>query len=255
MGSNRLARIWPPAAVMAALLIVWQAGVMWSGIEKWLLPSPLDVGREAIAIAPRLLENTWATTELTLLGFIGGAAAGFVLAAVLHIIPGTRIGVYPLLVLTQNVPIIALGPLLVLWLGYGLLPKVLLVVIVCFFPICVAMLTGLTQSDPKLRNYMLMIGTRRSQLFWRLELPHAVPYLFSGLKIAASYSVTSAVVAEWIGSQSGLGHFMLLSSKSYKAPRVFAAVILIVALSLILFGLVVLAERMVVRWRQAEGDH
>ena len=250
MGNKKLwARITPPAAVLTALLACWQAASSLGLFQQWLLPSPISIVQEAFHIWPRLMMHTEATVQLTLLGFLGGSAVGFVLAALLHLIPGVRTAVYPLLVLSQNVPVIAIAPILTMLLGWGLLPKALLVIMVCFFPITVAMLSGLMNTDAQLRNYLQMIGIRKWQLFWRLELPHAIVHLFSGLKIAASYSVLSAVVAEWLGTNKGLGSFMLISSKGFMPDRVFAAVIIIVALSLTLFGLVTLAERLVIRWR------
>ncbi|CAM3946794.1 ABC transporter permease [Paenibacillus alkaliterrae] len=243
------AKAWPPMAVLAGLLACWQAAVTWGKVDKWLLPSPLAIVQEAIQIWPRLMEHTEATVQLTLLGFAGGSAVGFVLAALLHLIPGFRSAVYPLLVLSQNVPIIAIAPILTMLLGYGLLPKVLLVTVVCFFPITVAMLSGLSSPDAQLRHYFQMIGIGKWQLFWRLELPHAIVHLFSGLKISASYSVLSAIVAEWLGTNKGLGAFMLISFKGFMPDRGYAAVFIIVTLSLTLFGLIVLAERIVIRWQ------
>lgn len=227
--------------------------MLWD-IDHWMLPSPVSIVQEAIKVWPRLMEHTGATVQLTLYGFVGGSAVGFVLAALLHLIPGVRTAVYPLLILSQNVPIIAIAPILMMMFGFGLLPKVLLVMMVCFFPITIAMLGGLTNTDVQLRNYLQMIGIRKWQLFWRLELPHAIVHLFSGLKIAASYSVLSAVVAEWLGTKKGLGAFMLLSSKGFMPGRVFAAVIIIIIFSLTLFGLVSLAERLVIRWRPAKDS-
>lgn len=251
MGNKRIvwSKIWPPIAVLAGLLACWQAAVTWGVFDQWIVPSPVSIVQEAVKIWPRIMEHTEATVQLTLLGFVGGSAVGFVLAALLHLIPGVRTGVYPLLVLSQNIPIIVTGPILTMLLGYGLLPKVLLVMMVCFFPISVAMFSGLTNPDPQLRNYFQMIGISKWQLFWKLELPHATVHLFSGLKIAASYSVLSAVVAEWLGTKKGLGSFMLISSKGFMPERVFAAVIIIIALSLTLFGFVSLAERLFIRWR------
>lgn len=242
-------KIWKPAALLIVLIACWQAAA-WLGLfQQWMFPSPISIVQEAIQIWPRLMMHTGATVKIMLLGFVGGSAVGFVLAALLHLIPGVRSAVYPLLVLSQNVPIIAIAPILTMLLGYGMLPKVLLVIMVCFFPITVAMLSGLMNTDAQLRNYLQMIGIRKWQLFWRLELPHAIVHLFSGLKIAASYSVLSAVVAEWIGTNKGLGAFMIISFKGFMPDRVFAAVIIIVAISLTLFGLITLAERLVIRWR------
>lgn len=242
-------KIWQPAALLIVLLVCWQAAA-WLGLfQQWEFPSPISIVQEAIQIWPRLMMHTGATVKIMLLGFVGGSALGLMLAALLHLIPGVRSAVYPLLVLSQNVPIIAIAPILTMLLGYGMLPKALLVIMVCFFPITVAMLSGLMNTDAQLRNYLQMIGIRKWQLFWKLELPHAIVHLFSGLKIAASYSVLSAVVAEWLGTNKGLGSFMLISSKGFMPDRVFAAVAIIVALSLTLFGLVTLAERLVIRWR------
>ncbi|MBD2871422.1 ABC transporter permease [Paenibacillus arenilitoris] len=256
MGNKRnlWAKIWPPAVTLAALLALWQAAVTWGGIDPWLLPAPVSIVQEAIAVWPRLMDHTGATVRLMLIGFAGGSAAGFGLAALLHLIPWLRNVAYPLLVLSQNVPIVAIAPILTMLLGWGLLPKAILVGMVCFFPITIAMLSGLENPDPQLRDYFRMIGTGKWQLFWRLELPHAIVHLFSGLKIAASYSVLSAVVAEWLGTNKGLGAFMLISSKGFQPDRVYAAVIIIVTLSLLLFGLVALAERLLIRWRPGSGE-
>ncbi|MNZ88820.1 putative aliphatic sulfonates transport permease protein SsuC [compost metagenome] len=245
-------KIWPPVTVLAALLVCWQAAVMGGVFKQWMLPTPTSIAVEAIEIWPRLLEHTGATLKLMLLGFFGGSAFGFVLAVLLHIIPSVRTSIYPLLVLSQNVPVIAIAPVLMTLLGFGLLPKVLLLMMVCFFPITVAMLSGLGNPDAQLKHYFQMIGIGKWQQLWRLELPHAISHLFSGLKIAASYSAVSAIVAEWLAPGKGLGAFMLISSKGFLIERVFAAVAIIVMLSLALFGLVLLAERLVIRWRPAK---
>ncbi|GGG12780.1 ABC transporter permease [Paenibacillus abyssi] len=248
MGS-KWAKVWPPLMAMIAFLLVWQGAVFFFRLEKWFLPGPAAVVQEAISIWPRLWEHTAATIRLTLLGFSLGALTGIIVGGLLHLVKRVKLSVYPLLVLSQNIPIIALGPLLVMWFGFGLLPKVLLIILVCFFPISVAMMIGLANSDPRLMNYMQMIGANKWHIFRRLELPHALPYLFSGLKIAAAYSVTSAIVAEWLGSSKGLGYFMQLSSKGFMAPRVFAAVLITITLSMSLFGIIALAERWIIRWQ------
>jgi ABC-type nitrate/sulfonate/bicarbonate transport system permease component len=247
--------IWPPAAVLAALLLFWQSAVSLGWVQAWRIPAPIAVVQEAIAIWPRLMMHAGYTLQLTLIGFGGGAAAGFVLAALLHLLPGVRRGVYPLFVLSQNVPIVILGPIMTMLFGYGLLPKVLLVIMVCFFPVVVAMLSGLSHADPALRHYLQMIGAGKWTLFWRLELPGSLVHLFSGLKIAVSYSVVSAVFAELLAPKNGLGGFMVLSSRGFMPERSFAAALLIIIVSLLLFGLIVWCERFVVKWRpKAEGE-
>ncbi|PZD93275.1 ABC transporter permease [Paenibacillus sambharensis] len=255
MGS-KLRRGWPPLAVILLFLLAWQGVVMYGGIKPYLLPSPVQVVQEALSdkVWPRLVEHTLATAQRTLLGLSLGTAAGIVLSMLLHLVPGARRGLSPMLILSQNIPIIVLGPLLMIWLGFGELPKIVLIVLVCFFPVTVAMMTGLRQSDPRLANYLAMIGAGRWTMFRRLELPGAVPYLFSGMKIAAAYSVTSAIVAEWLGAKSGLGYFIKLSASGFFTARVLAATGIIVLFSLLLYMLVAAAERWFVRWKpQGEG--
>jgi len=256
MGNSKslLHKVWPPVAVLAAFILIWQGAVMLFHIDPWVLPSPAAIAQEFAAVAPRLYDHAMATVKITLLGFAAGSAAGFVLAALLHMIPGAKVGFYPLLVLSQNVPVFVLIELFVIWFGFALLPKVLLLMLVCFFPVAVAMLTGLTQADPKLVMYMKMIGASKRQLFWRLELPNSISYLFSGLKIAATYSVISAIYTDTIGSDKGLGGFIRLASKGFQTSRVFVGIVTIIIISLLLFGLIAAAERICLRWRIARKE-
>lgn len=254
MGS-KLRSSWPPVAVVAGLLLAWQAAVKLLGIETWLLPAPLDIWQEAVNSRERLWLHTVATARLAFAGFAIGAVAGILIAAVLHLLPRARAAFAPLLIISQNVPTIVLGPLLIIWLGTGLAPKLVLIMLICFFPISVAMLTGLSQSDRRLVNYMAMVGAGKWRMFRSIELPHSLPYLFSGLRIAAAYSITGAVVAEWLGAHEGIGYYIRLSSHGFKAPSVFAGIAIIIALSLLMFGLVALLERRAIRWKpQREGE-
>ncbi|OUS76958.1 nitrate ABC transporter permease [Paenibacillus sp. MY03] len=248
-GTGAWAKLWPPALALGALIALWQASASLGIVDAWRIPAPSAVVLEAIEIWPRLMAHTWATLKLMMLGFTGGSAAGFALAALLHLLPGVRRGVYPLLILSQNVPVVILGPILTMLFGYGTLPKTLLVMLVCFFPVSVAMLSGLASADAGLRHYMRMIGAGKAELFWKLELPSAAVHLFSGLKIAATYSMLGAVIADMLAPKLGLGGFMALSSRGFMPERAFAAVILIIIVSMVMFGLVTWAERIVIRWR------
>jgi ABC-type nitrate/sulfonate/bicarbonate transport system permease component len=158
-------------------------------------------------------------------------------------------GFYPILVLSQNIPLIALAPLLMLWFGFGLLPKVIVITIVCFFPITIALLDGFMQTDHIMLSYMKMIGATRLQIFRKLELPHALPSLFSGLKIAATYAVSGAMISEWLGSDKGIGYYMKLQKAGFKTVLVFDSIFIIVLLSIILFQAIVLLESLVIRWK------
>lgn len=247
-------RVWPPVATVAVFLALWQLAVHLFAIERYILPSPAAIAREAAAEADSLLGHTWATLRLTLGGFGIGAAVGLAVALLLHLIPWLRTALYPLLVISQNVPTIALAPLLMLWFGFGMLPKIIVITLVCFFPVAVATLDGLSRTDRSMMNYMRMAGAGRWQTFSKLELPHAMPSVFSGLRIAGTYSVMGAVIGEWIGSDKGIGYFLLLQKAAYRTDRVFAAIGIIVLLSLLMVGLIGLLEKRFVRWNPNSDD-
>lgn len=251
---SRWSNIWPPVVTLLLIGIVWELIVRMKLVYVWLIPSPTGVFEGMIADWPRLMMHLAATLKLTLIGFIGGALAGFLLATLLHFLPVVRKGLYPVLILSQNIPVIVIAPILTMLLGYGMMPKILLIILVCFFPICIAMLGGLAQADHQLKNYLRMIGASKWHLFIHLELPSALTNLFSGLKIAVSYSVLSAVVAEWLAPKVGLGGYMILSSRGYMPERVFAAVLLIVLMSLLLFWIVSFIESRFVHWRPKKGS-
>lgn len=202
----------------------------------------------------RLWLHTASTIRMTIVGFAIGTSIGVILSFILHLSPRLKSAVYPLLILSQNVPTIALAPLLMIWFKFGVLPKMIIITLVCFFPVAVATLDGLTRTDAVMVNYMRMIGASRRQLFLKLELPHALPSLFSGLKISATYSVMGAVIAEWLGSDKGIGVYMLLSKAGFRTDRVFVSIFVIVALSLLLFSLIVLLEKICVRWKPSSSS-
>lgn len=231
------------------LLTVWQLSVSLFQIEAWILPSPTDIARETTNNAAGLWVHTLATLKLTLIGFPIGTAVGLIVALILHLLPWAKRAFYPLLILSQNVPSIALGPLLIIWFGFGLMPKIVLITLVCFFPVAVAAMGGLTQSDQVMMNYMKMAGASKWQIFTKLELPSSIPSLFSGIKISATYAVMGAVVAEWIGADKGIGYYMLLQQSAYRTDRMFVAIGIIVLLSLVLFAIIAVLEKWFIRWK------
>lgn len=241
-------RVGPPIMAILLILIIWQLCVSIFDIAAWMLPGPIQIVQEGIAIYPRVLGHTLSTIQIALGGFAIGVSVGILLAVALHLMPRARQSIYPLMVLSQNIPIIALAPLLVLWFGFGALPKILIITLVCFFPVAVSLIDGFRQTSPTLKNYMQMIGASRRQIFFKLEWPSALPYFFSGLKISATYSVMGAVIAEWLGAQQGLGVFMTLASSAFRTDQVFVAIFVIMAISLILFGFILLLEKWLVPW-------
>lgn len=241
-------KYFPSAAFMAAFLILWQLFVFLFDVESWFLPSPLLILKTLVESSDLLIHHTITTIYETLWGFFASVVTAFILAVVMDTYPTIKKGIYPLLVVSQTIPIIFIAPLLMVWFGYGLLPKIFVVALVCFFPIVVSLVEGLESVDPDMVNLLLIMGATKSQIFRKVRFPAAFPSFFSGLKIAATYSVMGAVIGEWLGASRGIGYFMILSSKSFRVDRVFAAIALISFLSLAFFGLIELASRLAMPW-------
>jgi ABC-type nitrate/sulfonate/bicarbonate transport system permease component len=238
----------PPLLAVVLFALAWELAADLLHIEQWILPSPSAILQEGAASFPRIWMHTLATLKLTVIGFAAGVLCGMAISVALHGIPGLKNALYPLLIVSQNIHPAALGPLLMIWFGFGVLPKVIVVGLVCFFPVAVAMMDGLAHPDRTMLNYMRMIGASRWDVLFKLEMPNSLPYLFSGLKIAAVYSVMGAVICEWLGADKGIGVFIQLSRNSFNTTRVFDAIMVIIALSLLLFAVVAVAERLFVRW-------
>jgi ABC-type nitrate/sulfonate/bicarbonate transport system permease component len=250
---NLLLKGWRPLLVLLFLFVIWEIVVKVVEVPAWLLPPPSKVFAEAAAGWTNFYPDLFSTVKISVFGFTVGAIIGLMVAVLLFLIPILRDSLYPLLILSQNVPIIVLAPLLVIWFGFGLLPKIIVITLVCFFPITVAALDGFKQTPAELKHYMMMAGATKKQLFWKLEFPYALPSIFSGLKISATYSVMGAVISEWLGAKQGIGVYMTFASSSFRTDRVFVAIFAIMVLSLLFFLLIVLIERRVVRW-QMKGE-
>lgn len=243
---------WRPILVLLLLFSLWEGIVRLIEAPSWLVPAPSLIFQEAYNGWSQFVPHLLSTTSLSLYGFAIGASVGLAVAFCLHMLPVVRELVYPLLILSQNVPVIVLAPLLVIWFGFGILPKIIVITLVCFFPITVAALDGFRQTPADLKHYMKMAGANRHQLFWKLELPSALPSIFSGIKISATYSVMGAVISEWVGAKMGVGVYMTLASSSFRSDRVFVAIFSIMLLSLLFFLIIKLVEKLVVRWQWKE---
>lgn len=245
-------RGWPPLTAAILFLTSWQLYVTLGDVEKWFLPGPLDVWTEAVHNWSQLSIHVISSLKLTLIGFAIGILVAFILALILHFSPILERGLFPLVVLSQTIPLVLLGPLLLFWLGYGWNTRLFVVALVCFFPILIAFLNGLKQTDATMLNYMRMIGANRWQQFIKLELPSAVSPLFSGIKIAATYCVTGAVIAEWFGAENGLGKYIMFSKAGFRMDRALLGVLLVVLLSLLIVFVVSLVERYFLRWQNTQ---
>lgn len=240
--------------VIILLLSIWEIAVRLLAVPTWLLPTPLKISQILFTDWGHYQGHLFATIQLTITGFAIGSGIGIVVAIGLHLLPFARESFYPLIIISQNIPVIVLAPLLVIWFGFGILPKLIVITLVCFFPIAIATLDGFHQTSPNLKHYMQMAGADNRQIFWKLEWPHALPSLFSGLKISATYSVMGAVVSEWLGASDGIGVYMTLASSSFRTDRVFVAIFLVMVLSLLFFAFIAYLEKRVVKWKPKGAD-
>jgi ABC-type nitrate/sulfonate/bicarbonate transport system permease component len=245
----------PPALVVVALLAAWELAARWDvladllSIEEFLVPAPSQIA-EALADDRELLaEDAWVTLQEVVLGFALAAIVGIGFAYLIHLSETARRAIYPLLVGSQTIPIIAIAPILVVWFGYDLGPKLAIIALVCFFPITVNTIDGLRSVDPELRKMMRTMGAGRLQTLWRVEAPWALPNTFSGAKVAVAVAVIGAVFGEWAGSNEGLGHLMVTAQSQLLTARVFAAIVVLSAIAICLFALLTLLERRVVTWK------
>lgn len=234
---RRLSKL-APAAVILILLAVWELAVRLAGIPLYVLPAPSDTAAAFAAEFPQLLGHAGITVMEALAGMAISFVVGIVIGVLIDALPTFKRCVYPILVVTQTVPTIVLAPIFIIYLGFGYAPKILTVVLMCFFPIVVSFSDGLGQMDEGYLNLVRTCGGSRWQLYRIVKIPSAMISLLSGLKVAATYSISGAVVGEWIASQSGLGYYLIRAKNSYMLDRVFACVLMIILLSLMMNGLV-----------------
>jgi ABC-type nitrate/sulfonate/bicarbonate transport system permease component len=244
----RLASYGPAIVLTVALLALWELVVEVHGSLEQVLPSPDRIVQALVLNWSTVVSNTIPTLLETLLGMLVAIVLGLVLAVLLDLADWTRRAIYPLLIVSQTVPVIALAPLFLIWFGFGIGPKVIVVTLYCFFPIAVATADGLAGAEPDLLKLLRSMGASRWQTLWLVRLPGAMPAFFSGLRIAATYSVTGAIAGEFVGAEKGLGIYMITSTNSHALPVVFATIVITVVLSLGLFSLVNMLERLVLPW-------
>ncbi|RZT85376.1 ABC-type nitrate/sulfonate/bicarbonate transport system permease component [Pseudonocardia sediminis] len=243
-----LGRVVPAAVIVLALLVVWQVAVTVLGTQPQVLPSPLRVLEQGWAFRDALWTNTVPTVQVTAVGFAVSLAVAWTLAVVVDFSPWLRRALVPLLVASQTLPIIAIAPLLIIWFGFGLLPKVLVIALVTFFPIAVGLIEGFAATDRDATSLLRSMGASRWQQFRYVRLPGAMPSFFTALRIGITYAVTGAIFAEYVGARSGLGIFMQLQKNSFRTDLVLAAVLVTALLSVALFGLTYLVQRVLVPW-------
>jgi ABC-type nitrate/sulfonate/bicarbonate transport system permease component len=239
---QKLTKIIQPILCLALLLIIWEAATRARGIPLYILPAPSKIIGAFILDFATLLLHASVTLIETVIGLLIATGAGVVIAIVMDAFGLVRNMIYPLLVVSQTVPVIVLAPIFIIYLGFGLAPKILTVVLMCFFPIVISLADGMSQADIRQVNLVKSFGANPLQVYFAVKIPAAATSLFSGLKVAATYSISGAVVGEWLSSDSGLGYYMLRVKNGYMLDKVFATILTVVLLSLMMNGWVKLLK-------------
>lgn len=243
----------PAVLSVASAFVIWEIYVHVSGISPLILPAPSRVLHQIVLNHALLWDNTVPTITATLVGFSLSLAVAFVLSVVLDFMPRVRRALFPIFVVSQTLPLVAIAPLVVLWFGFDLTPKILLVALVTFFPMLVALVDGYESTDPEIEDLLRSMGASRRVVFRTARLPSAMPYFFAGLRISITYAVVAAIFAEYVGARAGLGIVILNAKNSFRPDLVLAAVVISSVLTLVLFAITATLQRVVLRWRTVGG--
>lgn len=246
---NTTSNTWPLLAILI-LLAGWQLVSSLGLIPKYLLPSPADMIKALIFDFPLLMQHAKVTILEALIGLGAGIVVGFFVAVLMDRFERLYQALYPLVVITQTIPTVAIAPLLVLWFGYEMLPKVILIVIMTFFPITVSLLNGFRSADKDTIHLMRSMGATQMQIFYHVKFPGSLGQFFSSLRISASYAVVGAVISEWLGGFSGLGVYMTRVKKAFSFDKMFAVILLISVLSLLLMWLINVIQKKCMPWEE-----
>jgi NitT/TauT family transport system permease protein len=248
-------RSWRPFALLLACLAVWWTVSAADLIEPYLVPSPGSTLDLLVTRSGYIWHHTWVTTYETLLGFLIAVVVG-ILAAVMMVYSATaEKTLYPILLFAQVIPKIAIAPLFVVWLGFGIAPKILIAVLIAFFPVVISMVTGLKSVDPEMIQLSQTMGASGLQTFLKIRFPASFPHLFSGLKVAVTLAVTGAVVGEFVGANEGLGYVILQANGNLDTPMLFAGLLVMSLIGVVLFVAVEIAEKLLLPWHASRrGD-
>lgn len=241
-----------PVVFVLLLIVLWDVAIRMFHVPPYQVPAPMEVVRTLWTDWPELLSQAVPTTEATLAGFALSAAFGIPAAMLIASSRTVEDYVYPLLVFSQSIPKVAIAPLFVVWFGFGMVPKVISAFLLGFFPVVVASVQGFKSVEPDMIDLVRSMEAGRLQVFRMVSLPHALPAIFAGLKVAITLTVVGAVVGEFVGSNSGIGFVLQRSIGNFELPTMFAALVVLAAIGMILFALVELAERLMVPWHASQ---
>lgn len=252
--TTALLRFGLPTAAFVAVIVIWQLAVVLLDIKQYILPAPTVVFEKLINSIPILWDAALVTSSEVALGFLLAAVVSIPLAYLISSVRLVEIAFYPLIVVLQTIPKIAVAPLFIVWFGFGSLPKILLTFLLCFFPILVDTLTGFKALDPRVLYITKSMGASGMQTFGYVRLPSAMPFIFSGLKVAVVLAVTGAIVAEFVGSNAGLGYLLLRASSNLDTPLIFSVLVVLSLMGLVFSYAIELLEKLVAPW-QRKSNH
>jgi NitT/TauT family transport system permease protein len=244
----------PAVLGIGGLLVVWQVAARLWNVPLWLLPAPTDIAVAAWAARSTLLVHIGVTLYETVVGFLLGVVVGVPLAALLVTSDVIYRALYPILAAVQSIPKTAIAPLLLVWLGTGEIPKVIVAFLIAFFPIVVNTATGMVLVEEELLHLAGSLSATKAQVFWHIRLPNALPYTFSACKVAVTLAVVGAVIGEFVGADRGLGYLILIASSQLQTDLAFVAIFLLAALGMVLFWAVSALERLVIPWCLPERE-
>lgn len=239
-----------PIVFILFLIGVWQGIVRWTNVPAYIVPAPSDVVKTLFGDFHNILPHIQTTLYECLVGYICAILLSLVLAVCMDLIPPVKQALYPVLIITQTIPTIALAPILIIWFGFGSLPKIIVVILTCFFPIVISLVEGLGSVEQDMIQHFRLMGASKVETFFHLKLPYGFIHFFSGLKIAATYSVMGAVIGEWLGGNKGLGVYMTRARSTYALDKLFAAILVIMVLSIVLVEFIGMIERISMPWNR-----
>lgn len=249
-----LSRNWHPLVFVVAVFALWWIATALKWVQPFIIPSPADTWNAFADNFAYLMQHTWVTTYETVIGFIIAVVVGLFVAVVMVYSKGLEQTLYPVILFAQVIPKIAIAPLFVVWLGFGAEPKILVAVLMAFFPVVISGLAGLRTVDPEILQLASTMGASKFKTFLKIRLPASLPELLSGLKVAATLAVTGAVVGEFVGANEGLGYVILQANGNLDTAMLFAALIIMSLMGVILFGIIQIAEKFLIPWHASKRD-
>lgn len=248
--SRRAGAYLAPLLLIGGVIVMWELALPLFKVAPYILPKPSAIVVELFRSSDSLWGHTIVTLREILIGFAAGSAIGIFLAVVIAQSQVLERSLYPIIVFLHTVPKLAIAPIFVIWFGFGMLPKVVLVIVISFFPITVNTIYGLTSVDRNIIDLMRSVSASEWQILKWIRIPNAVPYLFAGLKISVTLAVVGAIIGEWVGTDAGLGFAILVSATQLKTPFMFAAITIISVIGVVLFYMVAVCERLLIPWQE-----